>query len=143
MCPGGWIVPAATDHDEVVVNGMSLSRRDSPFANSGMVCGVEPEDVASFAKEHGVLAGTDVAGDPVVIAHRLRRAGDKQEAVVREGHHGEVALEAAAGVEHRGVDHARGAGHRPGRQAQRGEVVRAQPLQHRPRIAALQQQLAE
>jgi uncharacterized FAD-dependent dehydrogenase len=57
MCPGGWIVPAATDHDEVVVNGMSLSRRDSPFANSGMVCGVEPEDVASFAKEHGVLAG--------------------------------------------------------------------------------------
>lgn len=57
MCPGGWIVPAATENDEVVVNGMSLSRRDSPFANSGMVCGVEPEDVAAFSKEHGVLAG--------------------------------------------------------------------------------------
>ncbi|MEN8736372.1 MAG: FAD-dependent oxidoreductase, partial [Akkermansiaceae bacterium] len=45
MCPGGFVVPAATENDEVVVNGMSLSRRDSPFANSGMVVGVEPEDV--------------------------------------------------------------------------------------------------
>ena len=45
MCPGGFVVPASTENDEVVVNGMSLSRRDSPFANSGMVVGVEPEDV--------------------------------------------------------------------------------------------------
>jgi len=44
MCPGGFVVPAATENDEVVVNGMSLSRRDSPFANSGMVVGIEPED---------------------------------------------------------------------------------------------------
>lgn len=57
MCPGGWIVPAATENDEVVVNGMSLSRRDSPFANSGMVSTVEPEDVRAFVPEHGVLAG--------------------------------------------------------------------------------------
>ncbi|QUE51480.1 FAD-dependent oxidoreductase [Luteolibacter ambystomatis] len=57
MCPGGWIVPAATENDEVVVNGMSLARRDSPFANSGMVVTVEPEDVKRFEKEHGVLAG--------------------------------------------------------------------------------------
>ena len=46
MCPGGFVVPAATENDEVVVNGMSLSRRDSPFANSGMVVGVEPEHPA-------------------------------------------------------------------------------------------------
>lgn len=45
MCPGGFIVPAATENDEVVVNGMSLARRDSPYANSGMVVTVEPEDV--------------------------------------------------------------------------------------------------
>ena len=45
MCPGGFIVPAATENDEVVVNGMSLARRDSPFANTGMVVGVEPEDI--------------------------------------------------------------------------------------------------
>ncbi len=57
MCPGGWIVPASTENDEVVVNGMSLSRRDSPFANSGMVCTVEPDDLRPLVKEHGVLAG--------------------------------------------------------------------------------------
>ena len=57
MCPGGFIVPAATENDEVVVNGMSLARRDSPFANSGFVVTVEPEDTASFQPEHGVLAG--------------------------------------------------------------------------------------
>ncbi|MFT4901142.1 MAG: putative FAD-dependent dehydrogenase [Lentimonas sp.] len=57
MCPGGFIVPAATENDEVVVNGMSLARRDSPFANSGMVVTVEPEDTESFQAEHGILAG--------------------------------------------------------------------------------------
>lgn len=57
MCPGGFIVPAATENDEVVVNGMSLARRDSPFANSGLVVTVEPEDTDSFAPEHGVLSG--------------------------------------------------------------------------------------
>jgi uncharacterized FAD-dependent dehydrogenase len=44
MCPGGWIVPATTGPERVVVNGMSLSRRDSPFANSGIVVQLEPED---------------------------------------------------------------------------------------------------
>ncbi|MCX6877881.1 MAG: FAD-binding protein [Verrucomicrobia bacterium] len=57
MCPGGWIVPTATENDEVVVNGMSLSRRDSPFANSGMIAAVEPADLSSFFKQHGVLGG--------------------------------------------------------------------------------------
>jgi uncharacterized FAD-dependent dehydrogenase len=57
MCPGGFIVPCATENDEVVVNGMSLSKRDSPFANSGMVVTVEPEDTKELQKEHGVLAG--------------------------------------------------------------------------------------
>jgi uncharacterized protein len=45
MCPGGWIVPASTEPGALVVNGMSLSRRDSPYANSGLVVGVEPGDV--------------------------------------------------------------------------------------------------
>lgn len=47
MCPGGLIVPAATAPGEIVVNGMSLSRRDSPFANSGMVVAIEPSDLGS------------------------------------------------------------------------------------------------
>lgn len=57
MCPGGFIVPAATENDEVVVNGMSLSRRDSPFANAGFVVTVTPDDTEDFHKEHGVLSG--------------------------------------------------------------------------------------
>jgi len=57
MCPGGFIVPSATENDEVVVNGMSLARRDSPFANSGLVVSVEPEDTDAYLPEHGVLAG--------------------------------------------------------------------------------------
>ena len=56
MCPGGFIVPAATENDEVVVNGMSLSRRDSPFANSGIIVNIEPEDIADVAGG-GPLAG--------------------------------------------------------------------------------------
>ncbi len=55
MCPGGWIVPAATEPDGVVVNGMSLSRRDSPFANAGMVVAVETADFGPDAD--GPLAG--------------------------------------------------------------------------------------
>ncbi|MEO0509596.1 MAG: FAD-dependent oxidoreductase [Verrucomicrobiota bacterium] len=57
MCPGGFIVPAATGNDEIVVNGMSLARRDSPFANSGMVVTIEPEDTTKFQAEYDILAG--------------------------------------------------------------------------------------
>ncbi len=44
MCPGGIIVPAVTEPGEIVVNGMSMARRDSPFANSGIVAEVKEED---------------------------------------------------------------------------------------------------
>lgn len=56
MCPGGLVVPAATAPGEIVVNGMSLSRRDSPYANSGTVVAVELDDLQAFAS-HGVFAG--------------------------------------------------------------------------------------
>jgi uncharacterized FAD-dependent dehydrogenase len=56
MCPGGFIVPAATNGGEVVVNGMSPSRRDSKFANSGIVVSVSPEDFIKFSR-FGPLAG--------------------------------------------------------------------------------------
>ncbi len=56
MCPGGLVVPAATAPGELVVNGMSMSRRDSPFANSGTVVAVELEDLLPF-RRHGVFAG--------------------------------------------------------------------------------------
>lgn len=55
MCPGGFIVPSATSPGEVVVNGMSPSRRDSKFANSGVVVSVELEDLFSY-RQYGPLA---------------------------------------------------------------------------------------
>jgi uncharacterized FAD-dependent dehydrogenase len=55
MCPGGFIVPAATSPGELVVNGMSPSRRDGKFANSGMVVAVELEDLPQYQK-YGPLA---------------------------------------------------------------------------------------
>jgi len=55
MCPGGFIVPAATAQGEVVVNGMSPSRRDSRFANSGIVAAVELADMD--VARYGALAG--------------------------------------------------------------------------------------
>jgi len=48
MCPGGIIVPAATAPGEIVVNGMSLSQRDSPFANAGFVVSVDEKDWAKY-----------------------------------------------------------------------------------------------
>lgn len=56
MCPGGFIVPSATAPGEVVVNGMSPSRRDSKFANSGIVVAVEEDDFKAF-HQHQALAG--------------------------------------------------------------------------------------
>jgi uncharacterized FAD-dependent dehydrogenase len=56
MCPGGFIVPASTEPEGLVVNGMSLSRRSSRFANSGLVVSVELEDLAKTG-HHGVLGG--------------------------------------------------------------------------------------
>lgn len=51
MCPGGIIVPAATAQNEIVVNGMSVSRRDSPFANSGFVVEVTEEEYQKYDKD--------------------------------------------------------------------------------------------
>ena len=58
MCPGGLVVPASTAPGEIVVNGMSMSRRDSPYANSGTVVAIELEDLVGFEK-HGVFAGLE------------------------------------------------------------------------------------
>jgi uncharacterized FAD-dependent dehydrogenase len=56
MCPGGIIAPASTDDGELVVNGWSPSKRNNPFANSGMVVTIEEKDMKAFGK-HGPLAG--------------------------------------------------------------------------------------
>lgn len=56
MCPGGLIVPAATAPGEIVVNGMSMSGRNSRWANSGIVVEVREEDLAPYSS-HGVQRG--------------------------------------------------------------------------------------
>jgi uncharacterized FAD-dependent dehydrogenase len=56
MCPGGIIAPAATNAGELVVNGWSPSKRNNPYANSGIVVTVEEKDVQPY-KKYGPLAG--------------------------------------------------------------------------------------
>lgn len=55
MCPGGIIAPAATSPGELVVNGWSPSKRNNPFANSGIVVSVEEKDWQPY-KQYGPLA---------------------------------------------------------------------------------------
>jgi uncharacterized FAD-dependent dehydrogenase len=69
MCPGGWIVPAATEPDGVVVNGMSLSRRDSPYANAGLVVTVAAADFGPAAA--GPLAGVELQRQVEQAAFRV------------------------------------------------------------------------
>lgn len=65
MCPGGQIVPASTEPEEVCVNGMSFSKRDSIWANSALVVTVSPDDevLKEYRKQHGVLAGIEFQRD--------------------------------------------------------------------------------
>lgn len=57
MCPGGFVIPAATDKEQIVVNGMSPSNRGGQWSNSGMVVEVRPEDIPSLGL--AVEAGTE------------------------------------------------------------------------------------
>ncbi|HLP11199.1 MAG TPA: hypothetical protein VK177_04645 [Flavobacteriales bacterium] len=56
MCPGGIIAPCATAPGEVVTNGWSPSKRNNPFANSGIVVAIDEKDLVPFEK-HGALKG--------------------------------------------------------------------------------------
>ena len=56
MCPGGIIAPAATSPGELVVNGWSPSKRNNPYANSGMVVNVAIADAANSRKKNNLLS---------------------------------------------------------------------------------------
>lgn len=77
MCPGGFIVPSATEAGEVVVNGMSPSRRNSKYANSGIVVSVDDEDIQAY-KKFGPLAGLRYQQD--VERNACKLAGGTQAA---------------------------------------------------------------
>ncbi len=65
MCPGGIIAPAATDKEELVVNGWSPSKRNNPFANSGMVVQVEKTDAINFFKKEN----SKIDSSPLLLMH--------------------------------------------------------------------------
>ena len=58
MCPGGFIIPAATDKEQIVVNGMSPSNRGGQWSNSGMVVEIRPEDIPPLQEPH--LSGEEL-----------------------------------------------------------------------------------
>lgn len=58
MCPGGTIVSSSTEKNQIVVNGMSNSRRNSPYANSGIVVELRPEDYYMYS-ENKTFAGLE------------------------------------------------------------------------------------
>ncbi|MCO6484205.1 MAG: FAD-binding protein [Saprospiraceae bacterium] len=72
MCPGGLVVPTATSPGEIVVNGMSMSRRDSPYANAGTVVSVDWKDVSDY-HDKGIFAGLALQQ---AVETRLFGAGD-------------------------------------------------------------------
>lgn len=73
MCPGGIIAPCATAQEEVVTNGWSPSKRNNPYANSGIVVGLELLDFEPY-KKYGALAGLQLQKE---IEHRAWQLGGK------------------------------------------------------------------
>jgi uncharacterized FAD-dependent dehydrogenase len=82
MCPGGIIIPASTDENELVLNGMSVSKRNSPFANSGLVVEINENDWKHlsmhkefaglmFQKEIENLAFNSGGGKQIAPAQRI------------------------------------------------------------------------
>lgn len=73
MCPGGIIAPCATDVSEVVTNGWSPSKRNNPYANSGIVVGLELSDFEPY-KKFGPLAGLEFQK---ALEHKAWQLGGK------------------------------------------------------------------
>lgn len=63
MCPGGFVVPSSSNNDEIVVNGMSASARNSKWSNAAIVVEIRPEDIPQeFVEQAEKLGSKDLAG---------------------------------------------------------------------------------
>ena len=71
MCPGGFIIPAATGPEQIVVNGMSPSNRGGQWSNSGMVVEVRPEDIQNEA--FGMESEREASSEGIASALRMMR----------------------------------------------------------------------
>ena len=73
MCPGGIIAPAATNPGELVVNGWSPSKRNNPYANSGMVVQVEMSDAIAYFKKNdskiSQFQNSEINPSPLLLMH--------------------------------------------------------------------------
>ena len=79
MCPGGHIVPAGSSADSCVVNGMSASHRNSPYANSGMVVQINPEDIEGNDPLRGLAFQEELerlAWEQAVMGYGLQVTGN-------------------------------------------------------------------
>lgn len=74
MCPGGVIVPASTGSEEIVVNGMSNSKRNSDFANAGVVVELQADDIEEY-KKYGEFAFLKFQMDMEKKAYELSGGG--------------------------------------------------------------------
>jgi hypothetical protein len=81
MCPGGMVVPTATEPETVVVNGMSSAKRGSPYANSGLVVQVTPYDWARLGFGADALSGVRFQRSLEQAAYRMGGGGYRVPAV--------------------------------------------------------------
>lgn len=77
MCPGGIIAPAATNPGEVVTNGWSPSKRNNPFANSGLVVQVEIEDAFNYMKTLGKKDESLYSNSPLLMMNFQKQVEEK------------------------------------------------------------------
>lgn len=77
MCPGGIMAPAATHAGQLVVNGWSPSKRNNPFANSGLVAEVNIVDVLKWIKKNNIKNINPNENDPLLLLHFQQHIEEK------------------------------------------------------------------
>ena len=85
MCPGGFVIPAATGPEQIVVNGMSPSNRGTRWSNSGMVVQVEPDDV------EGMLPTGEEPGAGEEVLRVMRFQENLEQICWQQGNHRQTA----------------------------------------------------
>ncbi len=78
MCPGGIIAPASTNANELVVNGWSPSKRNNPFANSGMVTEINEKDAIDYINKHSAGIKKKLAASPALVTMHFQQLVEQQ-----------------------------------------------------------------
>jgi uncharacterized protein len=86
MCPGGIIATASTNAGELVVNGWSPSKRNNPYANSGMVVEINNTDLPALSNYHELLAPSTLAHSPLAMM-QVQKAVEQKSYIAGGGHY--------------------------------------------------------